>query len=252
MFTAIASLLTLSLYLLSVNAHGYVQDVQIGSTHYTGYLPYQDPYMNPQPQRIIRKIPGNGPITDVKSIDMQCNGNTAGGSPGTSPAPLVAKVAAGSDVKLTWTTWPESHKGPALTYMARAPSDITKWNPGTSAVWFKVAEAGKTSAGWAATDVLYANNHVYTFKIPPKLKPGQYIIRHELIALHESFGYPGSQFYPSCIQVEVTGSGTALPTSGLVSFPGAYTQSSPGIVYNIYTNTSAYPIPGPAVWKGGN
>ena len=87
MFTAIASLLTLSLYLLSVNAHGYVQDVQIGSTHYTGYLPYQDPYMNPQPQRIIRKIPGNGtflssyttvalltfgllgPITDVKSIE---------------------------------------------------------------------------------------------------------------------------------------------------------------------------------------
>ena len=44
----------------SVNAHGYVQDVVIGTTHYTGYLPYSDPYYDPPPDRIIRKIPGNG------------------------------------------------------------------------------------------------------------------------------------------------------------------------------------------------
>lgn len=44
----------------SVNAHGYVQDVVVGSTHYTGYLPYTDPYYDPVPERIIRAIPGNG------------------------------------------------------------------------------------------------------------------------------------------------------------------------------------------------
>ena len=44
----------------SVKAHGYVQDVVIGTTHYTGYLPYSDPYYDPPPDRIIRKIPGNG------------------------------------------------------------------------------------------------------------------------------------------------------------------------------------------------
>lgn len=37
------------------------------------------------------------------------------------------------------------------------------------------------------------------------------------------------QIYPSCIQVSVTGSGTALPTS-FVSFPGAYTASTPGML----------------------
>ncbi|KAJ8075535.1 hypothetical protein PM082_021165 [Marasmius tenuissimus] len=64
--------------------------------------------------------------------------------------------------------------------MARAPSDITKWSPGTSAVWFKVAQAGKTADGkWAATDGLYATNSIYTFTIPKNLKAGQYIIRHE-------------------------------------------------------------------------
>ena len=71
-----------------------------------------------------------------------------------------------------------------ITYMARAPSDITKWSPGTDAVWFKVAEAGKTSDGkWAATDILTADNSIYTFTIPATLKPGQYIIRHEMYVL---------------------------------------------------------------------
>lgn len=45
-----------------VAAHGYVQDVVVGSTHYTGYLPYTDPYYSPPPERIIRKIPGNGTV----------------------------------------------------------------------------------------------------------------------------------------------------------------------------------------------
>lgn len=90
-----------------------------------------------------------------------------------------------------------------ITYLARASSDITKWQPGTeyvhhaharrplsrvdhscallSAVWFKIAESGKTADGkWAATDLLTATNSIYTFTIPPKLQPGQYIIRHEM------------------------------------------------------------------------
>ncbi|KAG5638046.1 hypothetical protein H0H81_002166, partial [Sphagnurus paluster] len=111
---------------------------------------------------------------------LQCNGWSGGGYVGSAPAALVGKVAAGSQVKLKWTAWPDSHNGPLITYMARAPSDITKWNPGNSAVWFKVAEAGKDANGkWAATDGLYASNSVYTFTIPPKLKAGQYLIRHE-------------------------------------------------------------------------
>ena len=42
--------------------------------------------------------------------------------------------------------------------------------------------------------------------------------------------YPGVQFYPVCVQVEVTGEGTAFPTS-FVSFPGAYTPDTPGMIF---------------------
>ncbi|KZP29470.1 lytic polysaccharide monooxygenase [Athelia psychrophila] len=243
----LCSIATLLSVLAVVTAHGYVQEVDIGSTVYTGYLPYTDPYYVPPPERIIRKIYGNGPVTDITLIDLQCNGDTADGDPGSAPAPLFATVAAGSEVKLNWTTWPSSHVGPMITYMALAPSDITEWIPGTAAVWFKVAESGKTAAGlWASTDILSADDSIYTFTIPAKLKPGQYIVRHEIIALQSAYIYPGAQFYPSCIQLKVTGSGTAFPTS-FVSFPGAYTATTPGIAYDVYLNTSAYPIPGPVV-----
>ncbi|KAI3603928.1 glycoside hydrolase family 61 protein [Moniliophthora roreri] len=241
----------LSAFAPSVLGHGYVQEVTSGSTKYPGWNPNVDPYLNPTPQRIVRKIPGNGPVEDLSLIDVQCNGYTAGGF-STAPAPIFAQVAAGSQLALNWTLWPDSHKGPAITYMARAPSDITKWNPGTSAVWFKVDQVGKSSDGkWAAADILNANNGIYKFTIPKNLKAGQYLIRHELLALHAAYTYPGVQVYPVCIQVQVTGSGTALPTS-FVSFPGAYTKDTPGIIYDVYTNTGSYPIPGPAVWTGGN
>ncbi|KIJ61718.1 lytic polysaccharide monooxygenase [Hydnomerulius pinastri MD-312] len=250
MYKALTAVATLLSTLACVKGHGYVQEINTGSASYTGYLPYSDPYYNPPPERIVRKIPGNGPVQDVTLIDLQCNGYTAGGVVGSAPAPIYAEsVSAGSQVHLNWTTWPASHVGPMITYMARAPSDVTQWLPGTDAVWFKVAEAGKSSDGkWASTDVLSANDSIYTFTIPSSLKPGQYIIRHEIIALHavSNLTDPLAQFYPSCIQIEVTGSGTAFPTS-FVSFPGAYTPDSPGIIYDVYTNTSAYPIPGPAV-----
>lgn len=60
MLSLLSTFLVAAFGAASVNAHGYVQDVVVGSTYYTGYLPYQDVYMNPQPERIIRAIPGNG------------------------------------------------------------------------------------------------------------------------------------------------------------------------------------------------
>jgi hypothetical protein len=46
------------------------------------------------------------------------------------------------------------------------------------AVWFKVAEQGLVNGKWAATDILKANNWVYSFKLPASLAPGQYIVRY--------------------------------------------------------------------------
>lgn len=61
--------------------------------------------------------------------------------------------------------------------------------------------------------------------------------------------------YPECAQLKVTGSGTSSPPSSLlVSFPGAYSGTEPGVAFNIDRPEAkietTYPIPGPAVWDG--
>lgn len=98
-----ASLLQSSL----VAAHGYVQSGVINGVTYTGYLPFSDLYEDPPPSRIFRPVEGNDPITDITSIDLQCGGYQ---NSGTTPAKLLAPVAAGSTMSLSWTTWPTSHK----------------------------------------------------------------------------------------------------------------------------------------------
>ncbi|CAE7146088.1 unnamed protein product [Rhizoctonia solani] len=230
----------------SVLAHGNLQEIVVESPAGTfiPWLPFQDPYKNPLPERVGRKIPDNGPVEDVTSIDIQCN-------KGAVPAALIATAAAGSKVALNWTDWPTSHIGPVITYLARAPSDITQWSPGSDKVWFKIDEAGLENGKWAGTDVLLSQNGLWTVTIPENLKPGQYLLRHEIIALHGAQNYPGAQFYPSCTQFEITGSGSALPNdSDLVSFPGAYSPTDPGVKYNPYVGATTYPIPGPPVWDG--
>ncbi|KFY87525.1 hypothetical protein V500_06907 [Pseudogymnoascus sp. VKM F-4518 (FW-2643)] len=233
----------------TVAAHGYVDKLVIAGTEYTGYQPYSDPYYPTPPARIVRAVPGNGPVQDLTSIDIQCNGYSEGGVVGSKPAPLVGgPVAAGEEVSLNWTLWPESHVGPTITYMALCDGDCTTYEPGTAAVWFKVAEMGRvgTSNVWGSTQLMTAPSN-YKYTIPSCLKAGNYLVRHETIALHSAYAYPGAQWYPSCHQIQVTGSGTSTGPSSKVAFPGAYSETDPGIVYDSY-KAQEYIIPGPALF----
>jgi len=235
--------------LVVVAAHGYVDNATIGGQYYQFYQPYTDPYESTLPDRVSRPIQGNGPVTDLTYADLQCGGWTDGGIVGSSPAQLHAPAAAGSSVTLHWTLWPDSHVGPTITYMARCPdTGCTAYMPDTDAVWFKIAEDGRsgTSSTWGDSPLMVAGNAGYQYTIPSCLEAGYYLVRHEIIALHAAYSYPGVQFYPGCHQLQVTGSGSTVPSS-LVAFPGAYQSTDPGITYDAYQATT-YTIPGPSVF----
>ncbi|THH30789.1 hypothetical protein EUX98_g3398 [Antrodiella citrinella] len=90
----------------------------------------------------------------------------------------------------------------------------------------------------------------YRVTIPASLAPGEYMLRHELLAIHTS---DSPQFYPECAQLVLTGSGIAQPSgSYLVKFPGAYSAADPGVTIDVYATPDAtnYTIPGPPVWQG--
>ncbi|KAK2623981.1 hypothetical protein QTJ16_006615 [Diplocarpon rosae] len=237
----------------TVSAHGYVDNATIGGTLYSGYQINSDPYSNPIPERIFRPVSGNGPVDDVTLIDLQCGGYTAGGIVGSKPAKLTAgPVAAGTDVEIRWTLWPDTHMGPVITYLAACPgNDCTTFEPNTDAVWFKIQEAGRvgTTNEWASTPLTKPGAAV-TYTIPECLAPGAYLVRHEILALHTAFAYPGAQFYPSCHQIEVTGSGSSTGPATKVAFPGAYKPEDPGITYDA-TKATEYIIPGPELFVCG-
>lgn len=86
-------------------------------------------------------------------------------------------------------------------------------------------------------------------KIPSDIAPGDYLLRAEVIALHTASSLNSAQFYASCYQITVAGSGSATPSG--VLFPGAYKNTDPGVLVDIHQKMSTYVNPGPSVYSGG-
>lgn len=83
--------------------------------------------------------------------------------------------------------------------------------------------------------------------LPTNVAPGDYLVRHEIIALHLAVTLGGAEFYPSCTQVRIGGSQTGTPNQ-TVLFPGAYNDNDPGIYDpNVFTPGADYVFPGPPV-----
>ncbi|KAI5797345.1 glycosyl hydrolase family 61-domain-containing protein [Peziza echinospora] len=142
-----------------------------------------------------------------------------------------------------------SHKGPVIVYLAKVGNAATTGTTGLQ--WFKIAEDGLDSSGKWAVDRTISQGGWNYFTMPSCVAPGNYLMRVELIALHNAYASPGAQFYMECAQINVTGSGTSTGVD-FVSFPGAYQASHPGITISIYDSTGKptnggkpYSIPGP-------
>jgi len=203
----------------------------------------------------IRDPSYDGPITDVTSNDLACNG---GPNP-TTPSSTIINVAAGSTVKARWrhtlTSGSDdvvdpSHLGPVIAYLKKVSNAAT--DPGYGSGWFKISHAGlidSASKRWAVTDLI-TNLGEQSIPIPSCIASGQYLLRAELIALHGAGSTGGAQFYMECAQINITG-GTGAKSPATVSFPGAYKATDPGILVNIYQTPaiSSYTIPGPAVFS---
>jgi hypothetical protein len=122
----------------------------------------------------------------------------------------------------------------------------------TTLEFFKIDGVGlvddTTVPGSWASDTLIANNNSWTVTIPLDIAPGNYVLRHEIIALHSAYSVDGAQNYPQCVNLEVTGSGTATPSGVLGT--ALYTETDPGIDINIYQSLSTYIVPGPTLYSG--
>lgn len=118
--------------------------------------------------------------------------------------------------------------------------------------WFKIDESGLISPspqpGTWASDVMIKNNNSWTVAIPSDIAAGNYVLRHETIALHQAQSEGGAQSYPQCVNLQISGGGSATP-AGVVA-ADLYSTEDPGIKINIYTTLTTYVIPGPTLYSG--
>jgi hypothetical protein len=254
----------------SVAAHGIVTKITIGTKTYQGY----DPNFQVCPACIIRLFiltttqyqptppavigwtapatQDRGPVDGNKLNDPDIICQRGATNAGTISAP----VAAGDSVSLQWTPWPDSHHGPVLDYLADCGADCSTVDK-TTLKFFKIDGVGMTSTSGSppnfADDDMIANNNTWTVQIPASIAPGNYVLRHETIALHQAQDVGGSQPYPQCINLQVTGGGSDKPDGVLGT--QLYKATDPGIKFNIYTsftNTNQYPVPGPTLYSGAS
>jgi cellulase len=146
-------------------------------------------------------------------------------------------------------TWPTSHVGPIQEYIAPVSGDFSSVSP-TSLLWTKIQssawKSGNNPGAWV-TDDLVKNNFSWDLTIP-NLAPGNYVIRHEILALHAAGQTNGAQAYPQCINIQVSGSGSTK-LSGGVPATSFYKANDPGVLFNVFTKFTSYTTPGPALVK---
>ncbi|KAK5658533.1 hypothetical protein OQA88_1925 [Cercophora sp. LCS_1] len=238
------SLTSLLAYGLAVEAHSIFQKISVNGKD-QGQLTG------------IRAPNNNNPVQDVNSQNMIC------GQSGTKSSTVV-KVASGDRIGAYWghviggaqfandADHPiaKSHKGPVMAYLAKVDNAASAGTSGLK--WFKIWQDtfDTGSKVWGVDNMIKNQGWVY-FNIPTCVAPGDYLLRVETLALHSANKPNQYQFYQSCAQISISGSGTLVP-SGTVSFPGAYKSSDPGISANIYglagqpdNGGKPYQAPGP-------
>ncbi|KAL7626696.1 hypothetical protein AAE478_003470 [Parahypoxylon ruwenzoriense] len=187
----------------------------------------------------------NGPVTDVNSEAIRCYQRAPGGAPDTTQEKAFMVWSLSAQVLTRRVLWL------ALSaYMAKVPSGKSAADfDGSGKVWFKVFQDMPTASGGQYNWPSNGKADV-SFTIPQCLAEGDYLFRIEHVALHSASAAGGAQFYISCAQIHVAGGGGSSSPTDLVSFPGAYKATDPGLMINIYNNGGKqYQPAGPSVFK---
>ncbi|KZV75257.1 lytic polysaccharide monooxygenase [Peniophora sp. CONT] len=222
-------------------AHGYLGSVAIDGTTYTGPTPSANPDAA-KSTSVIRQVADISPVQGASNDDLRCGLSAAAASQEADAKP-------GSTVEYWWSggggqNWPHN-TGPVITYMAECTGtpDCTTFDA-SKASWFKIDQiSGPSSGTWY--QAVFMKKQSLKLTLPTNLPSGHYLFRNEIIALHNAVSKGGAEFYPSCVQLNVQGGSGSTTPSPTVQFPGAYSDSDPGIfVPEIYNDDLQYVFPG--------
>ncbi|KAL8943039.1 MAG: hypothetical protein Q9216_001327 [Gyalolechia sp. 2 TL-2023] len=208
--------------------------------------------------RMSNNIPeATFPIRPITSQDMACGVN------GNKGVARICPANSGSQLTFNFRDWPDgsqpgsldkSHMGPCSIYMKKvdnAAADNNAAGPG----WFKIFEEDyDNSSGKWCTEKIMANNGKLSVNLPTDMAGGYYLVRPELLALHEADkSPPDPQFYVGCAQIFLQSSGSSVPKD-TVSIPGHVSMQDKAMTFNIWTAKGQISFPqfGPSTYKSGS
>ena len=121
-----------------------------------------------------------------------------------------------------------------MTYMTNCKESCVSFIPSSSTEWFKISELGEMRPGdpgsWVQGKV--ALGSPVNVSLPLDLPAGEYLVRNEIISLQNAQTVGGAEYYPSCLQISLKLGGNVV-ASPTVHFPGAYSETDPGILGNV-------------------
>jgi len=255
--------------------HSFIDFVNIDGDHYYGYDPRPggtDPPLTANRVVWAHNAPDQGWVngSHYNTLHIACHRDA-------TSVPAHAPVRAGQTVGVHWHGWPRIHTGPVLSYLApcEGTSDGCASVDKTKLQWTMVddgapgllsTEPSATNGTWA-TDFLIGNspnpnfpntnaNNTWQVRVPAGLKPGPYVLRHEIIALHYGtyLEEGGAQHYPFCINLFVyppAGTPPAPFQLTRVTSKDLYRVGHPGLYYDQSKRPmDPYVLPGPGLARG--
>ncbi|CAI4211751.1 unnamed protein product [Parascedosporium putredinis] len=194
----------IALGIQAARAHSYITSFIIDGVTYGGFHP-RDPDANPDVLAAWKTtVPDDGwvGVNDYETPDIVChlNATNANGN---------LAIEAGNTIHFQWNGWPESHHGPVITYMAYCgedPASCARANK-TDLEFFTIDEVGLISPNgtlnlYPSAMGIWATDQQQQLhrRDPPALAPGNYVLRHEIIALHYALEPDlGPQHYPQIL-----------------------------------------------------
>ncbi|KAL8699606.1 MAG: hypothetical protein Q9224_001335 [Gallowayella concinna] len=197
------------------------------------------------------------PIRPPTSQDMACGVN------GEKGVARVCPANAGSSFTFNFRDWPDgsqpgsldkSHMGPCAVYMKKVDNSAAD-NNAAGPGWFKIFEEDYDNAsGQWCTSKIMANDGKLSINLPTDLAGGYYLVRPELLALHQADKTPADpQFYVGCAQLFLQSSGSSVPKD-TVSIPGHVNMQHPAMTFDIWNGPKPVSFPqfGPSIYKSGS
>jgi cellulase len=256
----------------SVTAHTDVSSVQIGGKTYKGFYAASKAAgcMKDSPAWCTDQGYGHQPVmgSGINGPDIIAHKNA-------SPSTFTADAPAGSKVTFTWfhqgscdanneVGWDCSHHGATTTWLAPCNGECTKVDK-TQLQFFKIHESGllgfpagtryakgnaKEQTGKWGTDVIfYDNNNQQSVTLPSNIPNGNYVLRTEVMSIHNNGDYSQRQFWPQAFNIKITGGKDDAKVPAGIKATEIYKKTDPLLTFDLYQHPAGatLTVPGPKV-----